>query len=328
MVRKTALYTHADMVSHNPGEGHPECPERLTKALRAIKEAMPVNTHDIEWITPALADAHHVLIGHTASYWDKLVGMSRDQHEGGAPVYVDEDTKISAKSLDAARYGVGAGCQAIDAVHNKTYQNAFIITRPPGHHAKKDTSMGFCLFGNVGIAAKYALTKENINKVAIVDFDVHKGNGTEDIVQDSPDILFFSIHQQALWPYEDHDNKGPHGTINNIEVPENSDPALYHQIFDERIIPALHVWQPDLLIISAGFDAHKDDAPKGDALFNDPPGRQKLQESDFNTMTRKLMSIADTYAQGRVVSFLEGGYNTDVLAKCCVEHVRTLLERA
>lgn len=327
MARKTALYTHADMVSHNPGEGHPECPERLTKAISAIKEAMPADTHGIEWVTPTLADEQHVLIGHTKSYWDKLVDISRDLNEADAPVYVDEDTKISSGSFDAARYGVGAGCQAIDAVHDQTYQNAFIMTRPPGHHAKQDTSMGFCLFGNVGIAAKYALTKNNVRKVAIVDFDVHKGNGTEDIVQDNPDILFFSIHQQALWPYEDHDNKGPHGTINNIEIPEDSDPALYHQIFDERIIPTLHAWQPDFLIISAGFDAHKDDAPKGDALFNDPPGRQRLQESDFNIMTQKLMSIAGTYAQGRVVSFLEGGYNTDVLAKCCVEHVRTLLER-
>jgi acetoin utilization deacetylase AcuC-like enzyme len=228
--------------------------------------------------------------------------------------------------LDTALYGVGAACQAVDDIVDKKYRNAFCLTRPPGHHAIKNSSMGFCLFGNIAIAVKHALSKNGVNKVAIIDFDVHQGNGTEDLVKDDENILFFSIHQENSWPYQHHEDKGPHGIINNIAVPIKSDPSVYHAIFDELIIPALNEWQPDFVFISAGFDAHRDDPPQEDALFNDPPGRQMLLEEDFNTMTRKLMTIADQYADGRLVSIMEGGYNPDILAKCCVAHGKTLAD--
>lgn len=327
MALKTALYTHENCFLHSAGEGHPESRQRLEKVLKAVKGIFPdAKGEKAEWVEVSKATKDHILLAHTQNYWDKLSKIANGLKEGDAPVNIDEDTRISAYSLDAALYGVGAGCQAVDDLVANKYRNAFCMTRPPGHHAVKDSSMGFCLFGNVAIAAKYALTKKEIKKVAIIDFDVHQGNGTEDLVKDSPDILFFSLHQGDLWPYQHHADQGEHGTINNIAVPMKSDPALYHQIFDDVVIPKLNAWKPDLVIISAGFDAHRDDPPKEEALFNDPPGRQMLLEKDFNLMTKKLMDVAKIHSKGRVLSMLEGGYNTDVLARCCAEHAKTLAE--
>ena len=321
---RTALYTHENCLAHDPGKGHPESPARLQAILDALREKFPEGkAQNVIWVQAPLASEAQVLLGHSTAYWQDILQKDKLLSPGALPVNTDADTRMGYCSLEAALRGVGAACQAVDDIIDKKYRNAFCITRPPGHHAVQDKSMGFCLLNNIAIAAKYALTKSDIRKIAIVDYDVHQGNGTEDIVKNDPRIIFYSIHQQPLWPYLHHEDKGPHGNINNIAVPPQSDPGLYHNIFDEQVIPALHAWKPDIIFISAGFDVHRDDPPP-EALFNDPPGRQMLLESDFNQMTEKLLKVADEYAQGRLISVLEGGYNTDILAKCCVEHALTL----
>lgn len=321
---KTALYTHENCLAHNPGEGHPESPMRLQAILDALKERFHEgDAHNVICLQAPLASEGQVLLGHSKAYWQNILQKDKLLNSGTTPINIDPDTRMGYHSLEAALRGVGAACQAVDDLLDKKYRNAFCITRPPGHHALRNASMGFCLLNNIAIAAKYALTKKNIKKIAIIDYDVHQGNGTEDIVKDDPRIVFYSIHQQPLWPYLHHEEKGPHGNINNIAVPPKSAPQLYHNIFDEKLIPALHAWKPDIIFLSAGFDAHRDDPPP-ETLFNDPPGRQMLLEQDFNRMTEKLMKIADQYAQGRLISVLEGGYNTNVLARCCVEHALTL----
>lgn len=297
--------------------------------MKAMKDAFPDDDSKTQWINAVKGTKEQVTLAHDVAYWDELNAKAHSLTMDDEPINVDEDTRICHWSLDGAMYGVGAGCQAVDDIMDNKYCNAFCLTRPPGHHAVKDSSMGFCLFGNIAIAAKHALTKDGINKVAIIDFDVHQGNGTEDLLKDNPNILFFSTHQEDSWPYLHHEGKGDHGTINNIAVPIKSDPSVYHAIFDDRIIPALNDFKPDFVFISAGFDAHKEDPPQeGEELFNDPPGRQLLMEGDFNLMTQKLMNVADKHANGRLVSILEGGYNPDVLARCCVEHGKTLAGRS
>jgi acetoin utilization deacetylase AcuC-like enzyme len=285
MTLKTALYTHDDCLLHNAGEGHPESPKRLETIMAAMKDVFPSDgDHNARWVKAVKGTKEQVILSHDVSYWDYLTTKARTLNEGDEAVNIDEDTRICHGSLNSALYGVGAGCQAVDDIMGNKYRNAFCLTRPPSHHAVKNSSMGFCLFGNVAIAAKHALNKDGINKVAIIDFDVHQGNGTED-----------------LWPYEHSEDLGEHGTIHNIAVPIKSDPSIYHSIFDDRIIPELNKFEPDFIFISAGFDAHKEDPPKeGEELFNDPPGRQLLMENDYNLMTQKLMKVADKHANGRL----------------------------
>ena len=327
MTLKTAIYTNEALLAHYPGDRHPETPKRLSSILGAMRKDFPENvSKNVIWVTARKGTDDEILLGHTKEYLDDLKEKDRQLKPGDVPIPIDPDTRMGSGSLESVSYGVGAACQAVDDIIAGKYRNAFCVTRPPGHHATKNSSLGFCFFSNLAIAALYALQKKGIRKIAIVDFDVHQGNGTEDIVKENPDILFFSVHQEPLWPYMHHEDKGPHGTINNIAVPVKADPAIHHKIFDERIIPALVEWKPDFIFISAGFDAHRDDPPK-EVLFNDAPGRQMLLEEDFDLMTSKLITLADKYCQGRLISVLEGGYNLAVLANCCVTHTKILSNR-
>ncbi len=321
---KTALYRNSNSLLHNTGKDHPERPERLSIVLDMLEKAYPQDTqNNVVWVNSPKGTREQVLLAHTQKYFEHLQEIDATLQEGDAPHNVDEDTRISHGSFDSVLYGVGASCKAVDDVLAGIYRNAFCLVRPPGHHAVRNSSMGFCIFNNIAIAAKYALTQASVNNVAIIDFDVHHGNGTEDIVKDDPNILFFSIHQEDLWPYQHHSDKGKFNNIRNIAVPVQCNPEVWHELFDSEIIPTLSKWKPDFIFISAGFDAHQDDSPK-DALFNDQPGRQLLLENDFDLITKKIMSVADTHCQGHVVSVLEGGYNPDILAKCCVSHTHTL----
>ncbi len=323
MTLKTAIYANDAGLVHFAGDGHPENSKRLSSVLEAMRAAFPENDQKIQWVQARQAADHEILLGHSKTYLDDLKKKDRQLKPGDAPISIDPDTRMSHGSLASVSYGVGAACQAVDDIMAGKYRNAFCVTRPPGHHATKNSSLGFCFFGNLAIAALYALQKRGIRKIAVVDFDVHQGNGTEDIVKENPNILFFSIHQEPLWPYMHHEDKGPHGTINNIAVPVTADPAIYHEIFDKRVIPALEKWKPDFIFVSAGFDAHRDDPPK-EVLFNDAPGRQMLLEEDFDLMTKKLVTIADGFCRGRLISVLEGGYNPAVFASCCVAHAKIL----
>lgn len=328
-MKQTALYTHPASLLHNTGEKHPESALRLQTVLSAMEKTFPIQqdkSTPYTWIKDyPKADKATILQAHTQQYWDYIQKTQSKINTQTPTVKLDEDTLLSQGSLDAALFGVGAACQAVDDVIAGKYKNAFCLIRPPGHHALKNISMGFCIFGNAAIAALQALAHPDINKVAIVDFDVHHGNGTEDLIKNNKDILLISTHQGDIWPYEHHAETGPHNTIHNIALAPHLPAQDYHKLFDEKVMPLLDTWKPDIIIISAGFDAHKDDPPK-DILFNDAPGRQMLTEEDFNIITTKIARIAHKYSQGRIVSLLEGGYNPSVLARCCIEHTKTLIK--
>ncbi|HRK97454.1 MAG TPA: histone deacetylase family protein [Alphaproteobacteria bacterium] len=319
----TEIITHQDCYGHNPGEGHPESPARLKAIVSVLEKNFP-ESGTVIWKEAPLASKEQILYCHTESHFENLKTVTSHLSLGDDPVSTDVDTRVSQGSFNAALRGAGAACMAVDDVYHGRVKNAFCVVRPPGHHALKNATMGFCLFGNAAIAAFHALTKDGIDRVVIVDFDVHHGNGTQDLVENNPDILLFSTHQDDLWPYQGQSTDvGVCGNIRNIPVPIHSDPQLYRDIFEQKILPEINSFKPDFIIISAGFDAHRDDPP-ADQLFNDPAGRQMLTEADFNWMTSALLRVADVHANGRVVSVLEGGYNVDVLSSCCSEHVNTL----
>lgn len=324
---KIAIYSHDDCLLHSAGPSHPESPQRLKDVLAAIESVFPrPGTANATWKEAPLGTEAQILYAHTPGHFQRIRDTIAAMKEGDAPVKTDVDTAVSKGSWNAALRGVGMVCQAVDDVYDRSVERAFCALRPPGHHALKDSSMGFCLFGNTAIAGFHALTKPDVKRVAIIDFDVHHGNGTQDLVEHDPRFLLFSIQQTPLWPYADDSKPAARGKADNCrnyEVPVKADPAVYHEIFDKQIVPELLAFKPDFIILSAGFDAHRDDPP-GETLFNDPPGRQMLLEEDFDLMTRKLLDVATQCSQGRFVSILEGGYNTKVLASCALSHVKTL----
>ena len=225
---------------------------------------------------------------------------------------------MSAGSLPAAMRGVGGIIKAVDLVMTDQANNVFVVTRPPGHHAEKETSMGFCLFGNVSIAAKYALDHHKLPKVAVVDFDVHHGNGTQDILWNEKRSLFISSHQMPLYPGTGKENEiGIENNILNIPLPPNTMGKDFRYLYENKVFPALEKFSPDLLLVSAGFDAHA----------SDPLANINLAEEDFAWVTGRLCDLADKHCNGRLVSTLEGGYDLDALAKCVTTHLKTLLDR-
>lgn len=325
----TAIYTHADCLQHNPGDGHPESPQRLKDVLAALEKSFP-RGGAVKWKDAPLGTDAQLLYCHTPEYVARVKETVAGLAPGAAAANTDADTRVSSGSLNAAMRGVGAVCQAVDDVYAGKVSRAFCAVRPPGHHALKNTSMGFCLFGNVAIAALHALAKPGIERVAIIDFDVHHGNGTQELVEDHANILFFSTHQKPLWPYQpdsEPEVRGRAGNIRNFPVPEKADVKVHYDIWTDKIVPELLAFRPDFIFLSAGFDAHRDDPPAESNLFNDPPGRQMLTEKDFDWMTAQLLDVADKTAKGRFVSVMEGGYNTKVLASCSASHVAVLHSR-
>lgn len=321
---KTEIITHLDCIAHTPGSAHPEKPDRLLKVIDELKQTFG-DQESVVWLEAPLGTDEQILLCHSPEYlaqlkkWD--FSLSSDEVD---LIATDVDTRISKGSLNAARRAVGAVTFGVDQICSGETKNAFCAVRPPGHHALKNSSMGFCLFGYAAIAAHYALSKEGIERVAVIDFDVHHGNGTQALVEDNQQILFFSIHQDGLWPYEgEADDRGRVDNIRNFPIPEKSSPDIYYKIFENNIIPELEKFRPDFFIISAGFDAHKDDPPESD-LFNDPAGRQLLDESDYRKITRIILDSAERHAGGRLLSIMEGGYNVEVLAKSCAAHLAEL----
>jgi acetoin utilization deacetylase AcuC-like enzyme len=298
------VFTHPDCARHVTPPGHPERVERLAAVERGLA-GLPVERRDCP-----LGDAADVLRCHPASYLARVKGAVPS--EGWAQL--DGDTFLSPRSFEAAMRAVGGICAAVDAVIAAEAKTAFVAGRPPGHHAERDIAMGFCLFGTVAIGAKRALDHHGLSRVAIVDFDVHHGNGTQDLLWDEARCLFVSSHQMPLYPGTGRpDEKGAHGQIMNLPLRGGGTGHDMRQIYERVVFPALEDWKPELLLISAGFDAHADD----------PLAGLEWQAEDYAWLTRHLCE----FAGGRVVSTLEGGYDLDALAACVAAHVGVLEER-
>ncbi|MBP1806397.1 histone deacetylase family protein [Rubellimicrobium aerolatum] len=299
------LLTHPDCARHRPPKGHPERPERHAAALAGLA-TLPLTREEATEATDA-----DLLPLHPQAYLDAL--RSKEPREGETPL--DADTWLSPGSVRAARLAAGAALRATDRVMTGAHRTAFAATRPPGHHALARTPMGFCLFGNVALAARRAIDHHGASRVAIVDFDVHHGNGTQALVEDDPRILFVSTHQSPLWPGTgEATDTGPHGSVLNLLLFAGTDGAAYDRVLTDIILPRLDAHRPDLLLISAGFDAHADD----------PLGGLRLIAADFGRITSRLRDVADRYAGGRVASVLEGGYDLAALRDSVAAHVKAL----
>ena len=308
----TLLLSHPDCLLHLTPPGHPEQVARLSAVQAALNA--PEFAALLRAEAPPAADAQ-ILRAHPEAYLRQIRAAVPDDGFRA----LDADTQLSPGSLDAALSAAGANVAAVDAVLGGRAGNAFCATRPPGHHAETATAMGFCLFGNVVIGARHALDAHGLERVAIVDFDVHHGNGTQDLVWDDPRIFFASTHQSPLYPGTGGAHEtGAHGNVLNLPLPPGTDGAAVRRVGEARVLPAGAAHRPQMVFISAGFDAHE----------LDPLANLRLHEDDFAWATGAICDLADTHASGRVVSTLEGGYDLDALAASTAAHVRTLMERA
>ena len=304
----TRLYTHPVCKEHITPPGHPERPDRM----KVLEEAFACEKFEtLERIeAPECDEALYELV-HPNSH----VAAIREAIPETGIVSIDADTSASPKSWDAVNRVCGAVTDAVDAVFNKKTDNAFIAMRPPGHHAEKTTAMGFCMINTVAVAARYAQETFGAERVAIVDFDVHHGNGTQDIFYDDPSVLFASSHQMPLYPGSGALAETGAGNIFNAPLGEGDDGSKFKEAFRERILPAVENFQPDMLFISAGFDGH----------HRDPLAGLNLIEDDFDWATGKLMEIAEGSCGSRLVSVLEGGYDLRGLADSASAHVQRLM---
>ena len=308
----TAFYSPAQCRLHEMGRGHPECPQRLDAIqdhLLATGLDGVLDYRDAPVVTPEqLARAHSS--GYVSEVRDLMV-QAELEADGGLHA-VDPDTSIGAGTHAAALYAAGAAVAATDAVIDGLAANAFCAVRPPGHHATRTESMGFCFFNNVAVAARHALDVRGLQRVAIIDFDVHHGNGTEDIIAGDERVLMCSIFQHPLYPYSGDVPKGVN--MVNVPVPPYTRGPEVRSVIDEMWMPALESFQPQMIFISAGFDAHRED----------DLGQLGLVEADYAWITRRLVDLAERHAGGRIVSCLEGGYNLSALARSVAAHLRVL----
>ena len=313
MSSQTGFVYNDRFLDHDTGAGHPERPERLAAVVNHL--------HSVGlW-----KNLQHLIIDRAteeqlvAVHRPRLVKFVREACERGIEVIDQGDTHVCSESYDIALLAAGGLLAGVDAVMSGILANVFCAIRPPGHHAERDASMGFCLFNNVAVATRYAQKKYGVERIAIIDWDVHHGNGTQDIFYDDPTVLYISTHQSPFYPgtgtrAERGTGRGEGFTL-NLPMRAGSGEKEYLEAFQKEILPALHFFRPDLVMISAGFDAHKDD----------PLAHIKLTEATFARMTRLVMEIADAYCHGRIISALEGGYNFEGLSRSVEAHLRELL---
>ena len=303
----TALVTHNDCVRHEISPGHPECPQRIGAVRDALMHAELydfLRHHDAPLVT-----REQLLRAHSEAYVDLIHAKS----PASGTISLDADTAMNPHSLRAASLGAGAGILATDLVATGSVANAFCLVRPPGHHAERIQAMGFCFFGNIAIAALHALEVHGMERVAILDFDVHHGNGTEDIVDGDERILFCSSFQHPFYPGGHRENVVDHRV--NVPLPAGTDSASFRHAIDATWFPALERFRPQMIFISAGFDAHLDD----------PLASLSLLDDDYSWITRRIVDVAERHAGGRIVSMLEGGYALPALARSTALHVRGLM---
>ena len=310
---KTALIHHPIYEKHDTGPGHPEMPVRYDVIMNALKSDAELWSNLIE-IKPDPVTKGIIQAAHTPQHFKIVEDAFAEGYDR-----LDADTTISMESFDASLYAAGGVCAGVDTVMQSEAKNAFVVVRPPGHHATRERAMGFCLFNNVAIAAKYAQNKyKQIDRVAIVDWDVHHGNGTQGIFYDDPSVYFFSMHQYPWYPGSGSRGETGHGrglgTTLNLPVKANTPAAEQRRSFDAAIEEISAKVKPDLIFISAGFDAH----------LTDPLGQLRLEDPDFVSMTTTIKQWADEVCDGRIVSCLEGGYNLATLGQTVVEHVTEL----
>jgi acetoin utilization deacetylase AcuC-like enzyme len=308
----TAFFSHAECRLHDMGAGHPECPQRLD----AIADQMLSSGLDIavQHREAPLATLEQIERAHTVHYVTQLREFMEQVQANGEPRHLDPDTVVCAGTWRAALRSAGAAVAATEAVFRGEVENAFCSVRPPGHHATRDETMGFCFFNNVAIAARHALDVLGLERVAIIDFDVHHGNGTEDIIAGDDRVLMASFFQHPLYP-----NSGavPKGTnMVNVPIPPYTRGMAVREMIDVMWMPRLEEFAPQMVFISAGFDAHRED----------DLGQLGLVEADYEWITRRLKDLADRHAGGRIVSCLEGGYALSALARSVVAHIRVLAD--
>ena len=314
---KTGYFSHPSCRKHEMGPGHPECPERLdaiedrllvTGVADALdrREAPRASLADLE-----LAHDHR----HIASIQDLHERLAAHVEAGGRGyAQIDPDTSLNPHTWDAILHGAGAALAATDAVMAGELQNAFCAVRPPGHHACRSRAMGFCIFNNVAVAARYALERHGLERVAIVDFDVHHGNGTEDILANDARTLMVGIYQSPFYPYSGDPPLGPN--MVNLPVPAYTKGLQIRELIEQHWMPRLEAFKPQMIFISAGFDAHRED----------DLGQLGLVEHDYAWITARLKEVANRHAKGRIVSSLEGGYNLDALGRSVEAHLRVLAD--
>lgn len=305
----TAIYSHPDCLRHEMGEWHPESPARLEaiedQLIRARLDGL------VERRTPPLAELPALMRNHSA----EAIALVRDNLPGPGEYYpLDADTLLNEHSYQAALRAAGAAMAATDAVIAGDIDNAFCAIRPPGHHARPGGPMGFCLFNNVALAALHALDSHGLERIAIIDFDVHHGNGTAETFHDDPRVLMASFYQHPFYPYAEPEPLTANRV--NIPVPARSGGDVVRQLVIDHWLPALHAFRPEMIFISAGFDAHRED----------DLGEMALVEADYAWITRQIMAVAKEHAHGRIVSCLEGGYNLSALGRSVVAHVKVLAE--
>jgi len=303
-----SIISHPDCALHDTGAGHPERAARLS----SIQDQLLAS--GLDWVLQhhlaPLASCEQLCRVHTPEYVDKIFSLAPVEGQ----VWLDADTCMSPHSLAAARRAAGAAVLAVDLVLAGKAHRAFCNVRPPGHHAERDMAMGFCIFNNVAVGAAHALQAHGLRRVAIVDFDVHHGNGSEDIFRDTPEVLLCSTFQHPFYPISSIDSASEH--IIKEPLPAGADGAAFRATVSERWLPRLRQFQPELIFISAGFDAH----------IEDEMSQICLTTSDYDWVTREIVAVADETAQGRIVSTLEGGYDLPSLAQSCVAHINALLD--
>ena len=306
---KTGLITSDTYQNHNTGDGHPEKIDRVTAVIENFKK---LDNENLIWKKPSKFNRSLLEITHNSDY----INFVEKSFPKKGLSFLDGDTIVSPGSKEATSDAVGSIITAIDGVQNNEFKNAFCAVRPPGHHAEKNKAMGFCIYNNVAVGANYLINKYKLNKVAIIDFDVHHGNGTQDIFYDDEKVLYISTHQFPFYPGSGTEQeKGKYNNIFNIPLPAGTTSEEYLNAY-EFVLKKIEEFKPQFVLISAGFDAHKDD----------PLAQFQLESKDFYEITKRTLELSKLYCDGKVVSILEGGYDLNALKESTAMHVDALLE--